>query len=72
MSKTHITSFKCPPANGGCGNFESWLIALDYSTNRLSIDCLNCGYRFGFFLEQERLTTKYTGPLDRSGPEVHR
>ncbi len=70
MGRTHIPTVRCPKDNGGCGRDDKWRVGLDRGLARITLDCMNCNYRYSFPLDTERLREMYTGPLDETGKRV--
>jgi len=67
-----MKSIKCPKENGGCGSDHSWRVAMNQRYKRLEMECCKCGYRTGFFLDMDKLSEHYHGPLDETGKEFKR
>ena len=65
-----VLSLRCPTENNGCGGYH-WVVGKIDNANRylkvLALVCPDCGYRMTFRLSNEDW---YTGPIDKTGPEI--
>lgn len=60
-----IYGMLCPPAGGGCGSDNSWIVAWDKKNNKMIVQCSKCKHTKRFSLEDKGIHEH--GYIDNSG-----
>jgi hypothetical protein len=62
-----IRALRCPIKDKGCGAGDEWMVALDRKNNTIVAECSNCGYRYMFPTDTEKVLKAYSGRLNETG-----
>ena len=62
-----IRALKCPVKDKGCGAGDEWMVALNRENNNIIVECSNCGYRYSFPTDVEKVIDTYSGRLNERG-----